>query len=382
MGFKLGNTSIGSLYVGSTKIVEAYIGNVKVMSSSPIVYNVTCSGSHGTVTASPSSGIPGTVVTLSNSPDTGYAFNSYTVNGATLTGNTFVIGNSDVNVTGNFTGIVRNVTCTATNGTVTASPNSGIIGTTVTLSNTPNSGYSFDSYTLSGATLKNANQFDIGTSNVSVVGNFIQQSSEELWVDLGSTAYTVGGGSSSNNQYITLTGMPTTSNKNYYTVKFDISGNILIRSTTLCTEICELCYSGMSLQRIAGCLQGRFYQNGAAVGKTLFGFGTKSTKATACTVYSSNFNIGQYSSSSTDTIAFTRNSISGSHAIKFVIDRNNKNVYYYLDNNLICRITTNNSNDLLYGANLYIYGTSSCNVSVKNIKVAGFSTLAEAQAWS
>ena len=173
MGFKLGNTSIGSLYLGSTKIVEAYLGSVKVMSSRPIVYNVTCSGSHGTVTASPSSGIPGTVVTLSNSPDTGYAFNSYTVNGSTLTGNTFVIGNSDVNVTGNFTGIVRNVTCTASNGTVTASPNSGIIGTTVTLSNTPDTGYEFDSYSLTGATLYDTNKFDINNSDVNVVGNFI-----------------------------------------------------------------------------------------------------------------------------------------------------------------------------------------------------------------
>lgn len=103
MGLNLGNIKIGSLYLGSTKIVEAYLGSVKVMSSRPIVYNVTCSGSHGTVTANPSSGIPGTVVTLSNSPDTGYEFDSYSLTGATLYDtNKFDINNSDVNVVGNF----------------------------------------------------------------------------------------------------------------------------------------------------------------------------------------------------------------------------------------------------------------------------------------
>ncbi len=60
----------------------------------------------------------------------------------------------------------------ATNGSVTASPTSGISGTEVTLSNTPNPGYQFSSYTITGATLKNTNQFDIGSSDVYVQGNF------------------------------------------------------------------------------------------------------------------------------------------------------------------------------------------------------------------
>lgn len=68
----------------------------------PTVYHVTTSGSHGTVTASPSEGVNGTVVTLSNTPDSGYMLSSYTVTGATLSGNQFTINNSDVTVVGNF----------------------------------------------------------------------------------------------------------------------------------------------------------------------------------------------------------------------------------------------------------------------------------------
>ena len=68
----------------------------------PNVYHVTTSGTNGTVTASPSEGINGTVVTLTNTPNSGYMFSSYTVTGATLNNNTFTINNSDVTVVGNF----------------------------------------------------------------------------------------------------------------------------------------------------------------------------------------------------------------------------------------------------------------------------------------
>lgn len=60
-----------------------------------------------------------------------------------------------------------------THGSVAASPTSGKSGTEVTLSNTPNTGYQFDSYSVTGATLKNTNQLDIGNSDVYVHGNFI-----------------------------------------------------------------------------------------------------------------------------------------------------------------------------------------------------------------
>lgn len=51
----------------------------------------------GTISASPMSGVDGDTVTLSNSPDTNYTFDGYTVNGATLyDGNKFDFDGSDV----------------------------------------------------------------------------------------------------------------------------------------------------------------------------------------------------------------------------------------------------------------------------------------------
>ena len=76
------------------------------------------------------------------------------------------------------------VTTSGSPGSVVASPTEGTTGTEVTLSNTPDTGYELDSYTLTGATLKNSNQFDIANSNVTVVGNFSQgYSSYQLEID-------------------------------------------------------------------------------------------------------------------------------------------------------------------------------------------------------
>ena len=69
----------------------------------PTYYHVYTSATNGTIAAVPVSGISGTTVTLSNTPDTGYEFDSYSISGATLYDtNKFDINNSDVNVVGNF----------------------------------------------------------------------------------------------------------------------------------------------------------------------------------------------------------------------------------------------------------------------------------------
>lgn len=183
-------------------------------------HNVITSGNHGTVTASPNKGIQGTEVTLSNSPDTGYEFSSYSVTGATLKNdNQFNIGTTDVNVNGNFTGIVRSVTTTsspAAGGSVVASPSTGIIGTEITLSNTPAEGYNFNGYTISGATLS-GNTFTIGESDVSVTGKFMVANGYY------SGEATVGyyGNLAGN----TVSGIPIVGNYNYYVpVKANLAG--------------------------------------------------------------------------------------------------------------------------------------------------------------
>lgn len=59
-------------------------------------------------------------------------------------------------------------------GTVSAVPDSGTQGTEVTLYNYPIVGSSFISYSVTGATLKDANHFDIVNSDVYVHGNFVE----------------------------------------------------------------------------------------------------------------------------------------------------------------------------------------------------------------
>lgn len=184
-------------------------------------HNVITSGNHGTVTASPNKGIQGTEVTLSNSPESGYEFSSYSVTGATLKNdNQFNIGTTDVNVNGNFTGIVRSVTTTsspAAGGSVVASPSTGIIGTEVTLSNTPAEGYNFNGYTISGATLS-GNTFTIGESDVAVTGKFMVANG--YYSGQANVGYNYGNLSGN-----TVSGIPIVGNYNYYVpVKANLTG--------------------------------------------------------------------------------------------------------------------------------------------------------------
>lgn len=135
-------------------------------------YTINTSSSHGSISASYNTAKHGTIVTLSNTPATGYDFDYYEVVGATLINdNQFIVGYSDVTVIGHFKQHKYTVTVQSTNGSVTASPSEGVHGTTVTLSNTPAAGYAFDYYEVTGATLNN-NTFVIGYSDVTVIGHF------------------------------------------------------------------------------------------------------------------------------------------------------------------------------------------------------------------
>lgn len=76
----------------------------KLFKFDPPIYNVTILPStNGSISATPVSGYSGTTITLSNTPDTGYIFDNYIVNGATLyDGNKFDLFKSNVTVQGNF----------------------------------------------------------------------------------------------------------------------------------------------------------------------------------------------------------------------------------------------------------------------------------------
>lgn len=75
-----------------------------IIKFNPPIYNVTILPSeHGSISATPVSGYSGTTITLSNTPDTNYIFDSYSITGANIyDNNKFDIYKSDVSVQGNF----------------------------------------------------------------------------------------------------------------------------------------------------------------------------------------------------------------------------------------------------------------------------------------
>lgn len=82
---------------------KSLLNNSKEMLWQRNIYQVTTStDGRGTMTASPMSGIAGTNVTLSNTPNADYYFSGYSITGATLTGNKFNLIDSDVTVQANF----------------------------------------------------------------------------------------------------------------------------------------------------------------------------------------------------------------------------------------------------------------------------------------
>ena len=113
------------------------------------VYSVNISSEHGTVTPSPATGIAGTEITLSNTPATGWQFDSYTVtDGSTniaVVNNKFTMPGQDVTVTANFTAIDYDVEIgSITNGSVvakigTSNVNTANYGQTITLTTTAES---------------------------------------------------------------------------------------------------------------------------------------------------------------------------------------------------------------------------------------------------
>jgi uncharacterized protein (TIGR02145 family) len=130
---------------------------------------------------------------------------------------------------------VYRVYTSAQYGTITANPSSGLSGTEVTLSNSPHPNYQFNSYSITGSTLKSANKFDILSEDVYVVGNFDRIYNVILQQTEGGriTATPTKG---INGTVITLSNSPTSTNYSFngYTVtgatlysgnKFNINGS-------------------------------------------------------------------------------------------------------------------------------------------------------------
>ena len=133
---------------------------------------------NGTASADPASGMTGTEAALTAEPNEGFKFKEWVVTesgGGTLNGDTFTIGTDDAEIEALFEAIVYQVTVTTDgNGTASADPASGTIGTEVKLTAEPDDGWEFKEWNVigSGGGTLDGDTFTIGTGDAEIEALF------------------------------------------------------------------------------------------------------------------------------------------------------------------------------------------------------------------
>ena len=126
----------------------------------------------GTVSASATSATAGTTVKLTATPAEGYTLDYFTLDGARINGDTFIMPARNVEVSAVFTTNAYSITVVQpANGMVSASATSATAGTTVKLTATPAEGYTLDYFTLDGERI-NGDTFIMPARNVEVSAVF------------------------------------------------------------------------------------------------------------------------------------------------------------------------------------------------------------------
>ena len=127
---------------------------------------------NGSVAASATSATAGTTVKLTATPAEGYTLDYFTLDGARINGDTFIMPARNVEVSAVFTANAYSITVVQpTGGTVSASATSATAGTTVKLTATPAEGYTLDYFTLDGERI-NGDTFIMPARNVEVSAVF------------------------------------------------------------------------------------------------------------------------------------------------------------------------------------------------------------------
>ena len=127
---------------------------------------------NGSVAASATSATAGTTIELAATPSEGYTLDYFTLDGARINGNTFIMPARNVEVSAVFTANAYSITVVQpTNGTVSASATFATAGTTIELTATPAEGYTLDYFTLDGARI-NGDTFIMPARNVEVSAVF------------------------------------------------------------------------------------------------------------------------------------------------------------------------------------------------------------------
>ncbi len=153
----------------------------------PVTYTVTVGSSEGgSGSADPAEAEAGTTVTLTATPDQGYSFEGWTVNGggaslddASNAVTTFTMPEADVTVTPSFISVSYSVSVSAgEGGTASSSTERAASGTVVTVTAEASEGYTFAGWAVisGGVTLSSETDatatFTVGTSDVEIEASF------------------------------------------------------------------------------------------------------------------------------------------------------------------------------------------------------------------
>lgn len=177
-----------------------------------ITYTLKATASNGDIAMNPEGGVytPGTVVTLTVTPKTGYTFNGWsgdltgTANPATIT------LDKNKSVTANFKAVNYTLATSATNGSVSLSPVGGsyLAGSQVTLTAKPNAGYVFNDWSGDLTGLENPVKITMD-AHKNVTANF-KRITYTLTVNAvnGKVFMEPEGGTYNSGAFVTLTAMP------------------------------------------------------------------------------------------------------------------------------------------------------------------------------
>ncbi len=163
-------------------------------------HSVTCNpAENGNISANPTTAYKNETVTLSATPASGYFFSAWDVrdannNSIALTGNQFIMPDSDVTVGATFVTGCTVTVAEVEHGTVTASTTGGAPGTTVTLTAVPETDYYLSTWLVFKTGDVNTtvavtnNQFILPAYDVTVVGIFKMTQEAEIAIGSGASA--------------------------------------------------------------------------------------------------------------------------------------------------------------------------------------------------
>ena len=216
---------------------------------------------NGSVTATPSEGNPGTIVSLTNTPNNYYSFEKYNITGATLTGNSFEIGNSDVDVQGVFVADQYNVSYTNDgHGSLTGTLTTATGGMTTTLTATPNTHYNLNNITVTGGVV-NGNVLTV-TSNCTANASYVPKQYTVTYQTNGNGTLTGGVTTATGNSTTTLTATP---NTHYSFSNYSVTGGTINGNTLTITANCTAKANFTMIQPYTLTLQ---QQTGGSIGST------------------------------------------------------------------------------------------------------------------